>query len=276
MDINLVIDHIQYRALTDQAACIAIELDFNGEQPNHFGAAKASSHTLEMGSYIGDTRRGGSCNANVLTLIPHCNGTHTESVSHIINQLIPVHQAVENSLFPCVLISLEPTPAAQCEDSYQPSLDSENRVFTKQQLENALMIFSNAQLQGLVVRSLANDESKKVRRYDQENYPPFFTNEAMDYLFERGVQHLLVDFPSVDKMYDKGVLSNHRIFWQLPSRCHDLDEQTLIHKTISEMVYVADSIKDGFYLCNLQVPALDTDAVPSRPVLYPLIKETSE
>lgn len=275
MQVKIVIDNNQYNALIDQGRSIAINLDLQGEQPNHFGAPKATSHSLEMGSYIGDTRRGGSCNANVLTLIPHCNGTHTESVSHIINQLVPVHQAVKQSLFPTLLISLQPTPAEQSEDSYEPSLQSENRVFTRQQLENSLMNYSDPQLQGLVVRSLPNDENKKQRCYDQQNYPPFFTNDAMDYIFERGIQHLLVDFPSVDKMYDDGLLSNHRIFWQLAPRSHDLDEQTLSHKTISEMVYVDDSIVDGLYLCDLQVPAIDTDAVPSRPILYPLMKQNS-
>ncbi|MDQ7051230.1 MAG: cyclase family protein [Enterobacterales bacterium] len=212
MQIKIVIDNIHYLALIDQAVSIAINLDLGGPQPNHFGAPNASSHTLEMGSYIGDTRRGGSCNANVLTLIPHCNGTHTESVSHIINQLVAVHKAINQSLFPTRLISLRPIAASQCEDSYQPSLQSENQVFTREQLENSLMNYSDTQLHGLVVRSLPNDKSKKQRCYDQQNYPPFFTNEAMDYIFERGVQHLLVDFPSVDKMYDDGLLSNHRIF----------------------------------------------------------------
>ncbi|MDQ7051231.1 MAG: hypothetical protein Q9M92_17585 [Enterobacterales bacterium] len=45
------------------------------------------------------------------------------------------------------------------------------------------------------------------------------------------------------------------------------------HKTISEMVYVDNAIDDGLYLCDLQVPAIETDAVPSRPILYPLSKD---
>jgi len=273
MQLTIKINNTSYLVNRSDGQSIAIELDLQGTQPNHFGAPNAASQTLEMGSYIGDTKRGGSCNANVLTLIPHCNGTHTESVSHIVNQLVPVHQAVLQSLFATVLISLEPIQAEQCQDSYQPSLQSDNRVFTRTQLENSLMGFSDEQLQGLVIRSLPNDANKKHRVYNQQNYPPFFTNEAMDYIFERGVQHLMVDFPSVDKMYDDGLLSNHRIFWRLPERSHDLDEQTLTHKTISEMVFIHDAIKDGFYLCDLQVPAINTDAVPSRPMLYPLIKQ---
>jgi len=37
--------------------------------------------------------------------------------------------------------------------------------------------------------------------------------------------------------------------------------------TITEMVFVDDSIADGLYLLNLQVASLRNDAAPSRPVI---------
>ena len=40
--------------------------------------------------------------------------------------------------------------------------------------------------------------------------------------------------------------------------------------TITELAYVPDSLVDGPYLLELQVPALSGDAVPSRPLLYAL------
>ncbi len=45
-----------------------------------------------------------------------------------------------------------------------------------------------------------------------------------------------------------------------------------INKTITEMVFVDNNIKDGFYLCNLQIPKIKTDAVPSDPQLISLNK----
>ena len=38
--------------------------------------------------------------------------------------------------------------------------------------------------------------------------------EAMEYLVSLGVQHLLVDTPSVDRLFDDGHLSAHNIFWE--------------------------------------------------------------
>src|SRR5688500_14959896 len=69
---------------------IAIPLDFDGEQPRAFGVEPATSVACEYGSLVGDTRRGGSCNFERVTFIPHCNGTHTECVGHITNERISV------------------------------------------------------------------------------------------------------------------------------------------------------------------------------------------
>src|SRR5947199_6913443 len=69
---------------------ISIPLRFNGPQPNAFGVEPASSTACQYGDLVGDTRRGGSCNFEQITLIPHCNGTHTECVGHITNERISI------------------------------------------------------------------------------------------------------------------------------------------------------------------------------------------
>ena len=280
MIINLRIDNFnmdsqEYSGDPSKEKSIAITLLPNDKQPNHFGAPACSSKTLEMGSYIGDTKRGGSCNANVLTMIPHCNGTHTESVSHIVNELVPVFKSIENSVFPSVLISICPISPHETKDRYQPCMDDSNRVISKNQLINLLKNYSDEQLQGLVIRTLEgsneqNNIEKKSMVYDGDHYPPYFTNDAMEYLIDRNVCHLLVDFPSVDKMYDDGQLTNHRLFWNVKKGETNLNEQSTIKRTITEMVFIEDEIEDGFYLCNLQIPEINTDAVPSRPILYAL------
>ena len=62
---------------------IAVPLDFDGPQPGFHGAPAAASRPLRGGNFIGDTREGGSCNCDQVTLVPHCNGTHTECVGHL-------------------------------------------------------------------------------------------------------------------------------------------------------------------------------------------------
>ena len=39
--------------------------------------------------------------------------------------------------------------------------------------------------------------------------------------------------------------------------------------TITELCWIAPTIKDGWYLLDLQLPAFMSDAAPSRPLLYP-------
>jgi hypothetical protein len=46
----------------------------------------------------------------------------------------------------------------------------------------------------------------------------------------------------------------------------------MVNKTITEMIYVRDEVADGLYLLNLQIAPFVSDAAPSRPLLYPLIK----
>ena len=65
------------------AVDLAIPLDFHGPQPRHFGAPAASAQGLEVGGFTGSVAHGASCNCEVVTFIPHCNGTHTECAGHL-------------------------------------------------------------------------------------------------------------------------------------------------------------------------------------------------
>src|ERR687892_111660 len=90
MDMSIHLADQCYRVKLDSPISLAIPLDFNGPQPSFFGAPKATATPLRVGDFVGDTRQKGSCNVAELRLIPHCNGTHTESVGHIVHQGIPI------------------------------------------------------------------------------------------------------------------------------------------------------------------------------------------
>ena len=85
--------------------------------------------------------------------------------------------------------------------------------------------------------------------------------EAANFLRELGVDHLLIDLPSVDKEKDEGKLLAHKAFWDYP-------KNTRFNATITEFIYVNNRIKDGSYILNLQTASFVNDATPSRPVLY--------
>lgn len=270
MKLTLTIADTQYQAALDSAHCIAIGLSFDGPQPNHFGVARAESQAIEGGGFVGDTRRGGSCNVDKISLTPHCNGTHTECVGHIVDERQSVHELLQDALMPATLITVSPEIVSGASDDYIPALENGDTVITQAALKAELNHMPKAQLKALVIRTLPNDFDKQSMQYDEFHYPPFLTLDAMKYLAECGVVHLLVDFPSVDKMYDQGKLSNHHQFWQVSPQSKALDEQSLSFKTITEMVYVAPFIADGLYLLNLQIAPFNLDAAPSRPWLIPL------
>ncbi|NQD39072.1 cyclase family protein [Permianibacter sp. IMCC34836] len=253
-----------------EAVSLAIPLHFNGPQPNHFGAATAQAKPMQAGDWVGDTRRGGSCNVPELSLNPHCNGTHTESVSHIVNELHSINRSARDLLVPATLISVNPVAANQCSDHYTPVLAPADQVITQVTLQRALDGIGNDWLAALVVRTLPNGRDKQTARYGDSHQPPFFTREAMQYLRLRGVQHLLVDFPSLDKMHDNGHLTAHHLFWEVAEDSHGPAPTAALQRTVTEMVFVPDSLRDGLYLLNLQLPAFELDAAPSRPFLLPL------
>ena len=90
----------------------------------------------------------------------------------------------------------------------------------------------------------------------------------MLYLNERGVEHLILDLPSLDRLNDDGLLTCHHEFWQVDEGAHQLNCTSLVNKTITEMAYINNNIIDGFYFLNLQTPAFVNDAAPSRPLLF--------
>jgi kynurenine formamidase len=119
---------------------------------------------------------------------------------------------------------------------------------------------------------LPNEAEKRYRAYSGSPSPaPYFLTEAMRWLVERGVTSLVVDLPSLDRADDGGRLAAHREYWGLPPGSEDPAQATRGQALVTELAYVPDSVPDGLYLLDLQVPAFGSDAAPSRPVLYPLL-----
>ena len=46
------------------------------------------------------------------------------------------------------------------------------------------------------------------------------------------------------------------------------------HATITEMVFIPDTIRDDYYLLNIQIAPFEIDVSPSNPVLYKIEKLT--
>ena len=267
MILSLEIENRKYKISGENPLDISIPLNFNGAQPNAYGVEKATSKACEAGSLIGDTRRGGSCNFEQIKLIPHCNCTHTESIGHLTNERISIHDSLRDCFIPATLVTIKPENAFPTDETYSVELNEKDKLITKKELQKALQNTDETWLAGLIIRTLPNDESKKTREYI-ERIPPFFSLEAMRFIVERNVKHLLVDLPSIDRLFDEGKLAAHRIFWNVGQGSFEANKESFINNTITEMIFVPDAIKDGNYMLNLQIAPFASDASPSRPVLF--------
>lgn len=255
MLISFEIASRKYTADMARGISLAIPLRFEGAQPSFFGAPPASSATVSSGDWVGDTRKGGSCNVREYRFVAHCNGTHTECVGHMVDEPVRVNDQLSGTLLPATLVSIKPTDEAINATLMQAAL---------------LCHPNNAFHKALIVRTLPNGDDKQSRRYDGPRPAPYLTTDAMRILVNAGVEHLLVDLPSLDPAHDEGRMAAHRVFWAMPEQSHSLADARRPGGTVTELIYVPDSVHDGYYLLDLQIPAFMTDAAPSRPVIYPV------
>lgn len=265
----LTLDDASYRVDTGAAIDISIPLEFDGAQPRHFGAAPARARPLAAGGFVGDTRRGGSCNCETLELTPHCNGTHTECIGHVTHERVSVSTTAFEPLLEALVVSVTPSTAEATDEGADPPPPPGDRLVTAAALAAAAAAFAPGAA-ALIVRTLPNGRDKASRDYGGPNAPPYLSLEAVRWIVGRGVRHLLLDLPSLDRSHDEGRLAGHRLFWGLPPGGTDAAAATRRDATITELVYVPDEVPDGRYALCLQLPPLVTDAAPSRPLLYPL------
>jgi kynurenine formamidase len=245
---------------------LSIPLAFDRPQPQFFGVPPALERVVRAGAFVGDVREGGSCNCATYTLTPHCNGTHTECIGHITSERVSVREASTKALHVALLVTIEPMPSQSTEESTEPAPHAGDMLITRAALERATQALAFPHFRALVIRTLPNEAAKLARDYDATP-APFMTAEAMRWIVERDVEHLVVDVPSVDRANDEGRLTTHRIFWNVPRGARTATNVTRNHATITELAYIADHIKDGPYLLNLQVAPFIADAAPSRPIL---------
>jgi len=269
-DVTLAIGDESFAVLADQAIDISIPLDFHGDQPSHFGAPPASATALESDGFTGDTREGGSCNCEVLTITPHCNGTHTECVGHITGERISVSGLALDPLISTALVSVEAVSAEDSGETSEPPAEKGDRFVTAAGLGLALQRLHGVPVDALLIRTIPNGADKKSRNYSEPPIPPYLSHEAASLLVSWDIKHLLTDLPSIDRSHDQGRLAGHRLFWGLEPEEQNADNARRPEATITEMVYVPDEVADGPYALSLQIAPLVTDAPPCRPVLCPL------
>ncbi len=257
--ITLTYDQKIYVVALDQPFDISMPLKKEKETANCYYAENISYQTIEVGDFVGSVIKGGSCNYQRISFTPHGNGTHTECYGHLTENNATINDCLKEFLFFATLISV-------------PLEDKENgdKVVTLQAIQEKLAAQKMPTTEALIIRTLPNTDKKLTKQYSGTN-PPYLAPEICTYLREKNIKHLLLDLPSVDKEWDNGVLAAHREFWNLPPRYMPMDLTTVrTDCTITELIFVPTAIKDGNYLLNIQIASFESDASPSKPILYSL------
>ena len=210
--------------------------------------------------FIGDVNKGGAVNFRNLFMNPHAHGTHTECVGHISKEWNSINQHLKKFHFYGILITVEP------EKIFNETFQVEDFVVTPEQIEEACLPFMSDvfRSKALIIRTLPNTSQKLSKNYSNTN-PTYFSKAAIDTVKKLEFDHLIVDLPSIDREEDNGELIAHHTFWDYP-------ENPQLHKTITELAFIPNQVKDGCYFLNIQITSLENDASPSKITLFEIIK----
>lgn len=228
---------------------ISIAIDLSKQSINAWYINDPTIDPVILGDWTGSVAKGADVNFNNIAFNPHAHITHTECVGHITKKVYSINKNLTKFFFVAEVVSITPQ-----------KLVNGDAVITKEQLKK---VIDTKTLEAIVIRTLPNNEQKKSTRYSNTN-PPYLLEEAAIYLKEKAIKHLLIDLPSVDKEKDEGKLLAHNAFWNTKAAIR-------FDATITEFIFVPDTIKDGTYILNLMIAPFENDATPSKPVLYKII-----
>ncbi|MBR9913370.1 MAG: cyclase family protein [Algicola sp.] len=228
---------------------ISIPMRASQENVNawYIDAPKIEAEVIE-----GDTisvEKGAAVNFNTIHFNPHAHGTHTECVGHITKKVYSVNKHLKQFFFLAEVVTVAPEKLMK------------DTIISKKQLQFAL---GNKKRDAIVIRTIPNMKEKLSRQYSNSNWT-YLKEDAIKFLVKKGIKHLLIDLPSVDREEDGGELRGHKAFW-------NYDGKLRKDCTITEMIYVPNTVADGEYFLNLQIAPFENDASPSKPILYKVLE----
>ncbi|MFD0834338.1 cyclase family protein [Mariniflexile aquimaris] len=239
----------KYQIDLTQALDISIPMRASKSNVNAWYLEEPKIEPVKDGEWVATVKDGACINFNNIYFNPHSHGTHTECVGHITETVHSINQNLKQFFFLAEVITVAPEKLKG------------DFVISKKQIQFAL---GNKKRDAVVLRTIPNMTDKLSKQYSNTN-PTYLLEEVAIYLREKGVNHLLVDLPSVDKERDDCELLAHNAFWNTKGTLR-------MDATITEFIFVPNSIEDGTYFLNLQIAPFENDATPSKPVLFKILE----
>ncbi len=215
--------------------------------PLAFGLPPARFEIFATEGFVGDVAAGGSCNVEVLHLVPHGNGTHTECWGHVSEEAVYISDLDIPWMFPAVVAKVE----GRCD---QPlGVDALS--------ERARRWVEHPEVKGVILHV----RNVPPPPHDFTGTRPPFVGEALAAYLAEHVEHLITNLPSVDAETSKELPAHRRFLGRSPRS-----------RTITELACIPEALAEGPVWLVLMVPAIETDAVPSRPVAYPILQPSGQ
>ncbi len=233
---------------------------------NAFHLPVINAKTVEFeGQFIGDVKRGGSCNVDILSYVPH-GITHIETAAHILSPEskppfvddIPLRH-LSGIVY---LIDLtQPVRGAGDELGSGPGQQVPWEAVEKKLRHNSLPISMLA----IKTRSSLLQEDYD---FSGKNFLSISAQAAKgihDYKYP--ITCLLLDLPSIDPETDEGKLLAHRSYFGLPLTGYkgkDREKRALV-----ELAWFS-GFEEGYYYADITPPRFHTNAVTTGIVFRPL------
>tara|TARA_A100001015_G_scaffold284439_1_gene350890 strand:- start:1020 stop:1805 length:786 start_codon:yes stop_codon:yes gene_type:complete len=261
MNINIEYNKKVYRINSNHGKSISIPMNFNSNNnPKFYDESNPIKEPYTSNDVKYNINNNASCNVPIIKFNIHCSGTHTETGAHIFKGSKTIGELPNLNFIPSRLITIK--PQKQSNENYHVTYDSTDQIITKQILIKSLDAYNDF-IECIIIRTLPNSENKLKLNYNEHNHP-FLSNDAIYYLKEKAVKHIIIDTPSIDRSDDGGQLKNHKIFFS--------DNDNSINKnTVTELAFIPDSCIDGRYFVCIGYPKFQLDAAPSNPVIYKVI-----
>lgn len=235
----------KYKIDLTKALDISIPMRASAKNVNAWYQDPPKIEPVQDGDWTASVAEGADINFNNISFNPHAHGTHTECIGHITKKVHSVNNSLKQFFFLAEVITVA------------PEKHKGDFAISKKQIQFAL---GNKKREAVILRTIPNTIEKLNQQYSNTN-PPYLLEEAAIYLREKGVKHLLIDLPSIDKEKDEGLLLAHHAFWNTAGRKR-------MDATITELIFVPNAVEDGTYFLNLQIAPFENDATPSKPVLF--------
>lgn len=227
---------------------ISIPLRATKENVNAWYLSEPKIEPEVVDDFAVSVENGASVNFRGIRFNPHAHGTHTECVGHITKEFYSINKHLKQFFFLAEVITVA------------PEKKGDDFVISKKQIQSML---GNKKRDAVVIRTMPNTKEKLNMQYSNTNWA-YLEAAVGVYLREKGVKHLLIDLPSVDKEKDEGVLAVHNAFWNTAGKLR-------LDATITELIFVPNKVKDGAHFLNIQIAPFENDASPSKPVLYEIL-----